>query len=270
MLRSLLHEQRESARAAMLEMLDSRRYEAFVGRFGRTLRARHLARSGPASRPARALAPDLIESRFRAVRKAGARIGPASPAADYHRLRIRCKRLRYALEFLADLYPGETRPLIGRLVTVQDVLGLHQDADVAIERLRHLAVIVQRRPRPRDDLRHGRGRRALPAVDDRATSAVPGRVRSALRQAVEGVPQTARTRASSAAPSGRRRTGGTGARGSAGRLGPRAAGVGFEPTGLLPGQRFSRPPRLTAPAPRRGLPSNSSTRELVLVRERRS
>jgi len=139
-LRALLHKQRESARAAMLEMLDSRRYEAFVGRFGRTVRARHLARSGPASRPARALAPDLIESRFRAVLKAGARIGPASTATDYHRLRIRCKHLRYALEFLADLYPGETRPLIKRLVAVQDILGLHQDADVAIERLRHLAV----------------------------------------------------------------------------------------------------------------------------------
>lgn len=139
-LRSLLLEQRESARAAMLEMLDSRRYAAFVSRFGRTLRARHLARSGPASRPARSLAPDLIESRFRSVRKSAARIGPASPAADYHRLRIRCKRLRYALEFLADLYPGGTRPLIRRLVTVQDVLGLHQDADVAIQRLRQLAV----------------------------------------------------------------------------------------------------------------------------------
>jgi CHAD domain-containing protein len=139
-LRSLLHRQRESARAAMLEMLDSRRYEAFVARFGRTLRARHLARSGPASRPARALAPELIERRFRAVRKRAARIGSDSPATDYHRLRIRCKRLRYALEFLADLYPGATRPLIRRLVAVQDVLGLHQDADIAIERLRHLAV----------------------------------------------------------------------------------------------------------------------------------
>ncbi len=139
-LRTLLHEQRESGRAAMLEMLDSRRYEAFVSRFGRTLRARHFARSGPASRPARALAPDLIESRFRSVRKGGARIGPTSLATDYHRLRIRCKRLRYALEFLSDLYPGATRPLIRRLVTVQDILGLHQDADVAIERLRHVAV----------------------------------------------------------------------------------------------------------------------------------
>ncbi len=183
----------------MLEMLDSRRYEAFVSRFGRTLRARHLARSGPASRPARALAPDLIESRFRSVRKAGARIGPASPATDYHRLRIRCKRLRYALEFLADLYPGETRPLIRRLVDgpghPRSAPGRRRRDRPSPAPRRH----ARRRPRPRDDLRDGRGRRALPAVDDRAASAVPGRIRPALRQAVEGVPQAARARASSAA-----------------------------------------------------------------------
>jgi CHAD domain-containing protein len=139
-LRSLLAAQRETARAAMLEMLDSRRYEGFVSRFGRTLRGRHLARSGPAAQPALALAPDLIEARFRSVRKAGNRVGPETPVRDYHRLRIRCKRLRYALEFLGDLYPGKTQPLISRLVVVQDLLGMHQDADVAIDRLRRLVV----------------------------------------------------------------------------------------------------------------------------------
>jgi triphosphatase len=139
-LRSLLDERRRTARTAMLEMLDSRRYEGFVNRFGRTLRARHLARSGPAAQPALALAPDLIETRLRSVRKAGNRIGPETPASDYHRLRIRCKRLRYAIEFLGDLYPGTTQPLINRLVALQDLLGEHQDADVAIERLRELSV----------------------------------------------------------------------------------------------------------------------------------
>ncbi|HET6171762.1 MAG TPA: CHAD domain-containing protein [Gaiellales bacterium] len=139
LLHSLLQEQHETARATMLEMLDSRRYEALVSRLGRTLRARHAHRSGQASQPARALAPDLIESRYRAVRKAGDQISPDSPAISYHRLRIRCKRLRYALEFLGGLYPDQTRPLIKRIVVVQDVLGLHQDAYVAIDRLRHLA-----------------------------------------------------------------------------------------------------------------------------------
>lgn len=139
-LRSLLHDQRETARAAMLELLDSRRYEAFVSRFSRALRDERRPRFGPASLPARALAPALIESRLGSVRKAGGRIGPDSPASDYHGLRTRCKRLRYALEFLEDVYPGETRPLIKRVVAVQDLLGLHQDADVAISRLRSLAV----------------------------------------------------------------------------------------------------------------------------------
>ena len=140
MLRSLLDQQRQVARVAMLEMLDSRRYATFVSRFRRTLSARHEARSGVASLPARALAPDLIERRYRSVRKAGGRIRRDSPATEYHRLRISCKRLRYALEFLGPLYPGETRPLVKRLVVVQDVLGLHQDADIAIDRLRRLSI----------------------------------------------------------------------------------------------------------------------------------
>src|SRR5262249_39998535 len=138
-LRSLLEEQRDEARTALLEALDSRRYEAFVNRFARALRARAPRRRASFARPARAVAPDLIEGRFRAVRKGGKKITDAAPPSDYHRLRIRCKRLRYALEFLADLYPGSTRPLVKRLVALQDVLGLHQDASVAIDRLRRLA-----------------------------------------------------------------------------------------------------------------------------------
>lgn len=138
-LRALLDEQRAAARTEMLAALDSRRYELFVGRFGRMLRTGRVTRSGPSAQPALAVAPDLIEGRFRPFRKGGDRIGPGSNPGDYHRLRIRCKRLRYALEFLGDVYPDRARPLIKRLVALQDILGLHQDADVAIERLRGLA-----------------------------------------------------------------------------------------------------------------------------------
>jgi triphosphatase len=137
--RSLLETKRLAARETMLDALDSRRYELFVGRFSRLLRSARGRRSGPASLPARAVAPDLIEERFRALRKAAERVEGDSPAAEYHRIRIRGKRLRYALEFLADLYPGRTRPLTKRVVALQDILGLNQDAEVAIERLRQLA-----------------------------------------------------------------------------------------------------------------------------------
>jgi triphosphatase len=138
-LRSLLEDERRRARASMLETLDSRRYDAFVSRFGRWLRARSRRLSEQAALPARAVAPDLLEARYRKLRKRGDRLGPGSDPGDFHRLRIHGKRFRYALEFLADVYPGETRPLIKRMAELQDLLGQHQDADVAIVRLRSLA-----------------------------------------------------------------------------------------------------------------------------------
>ena len=107
----------------MLDALDSRRYELFVSRFSRLLRSARGRRSGPTSLPAPAVAPNLIEARFRALRKAADQIERDSPAADYHRVRIRGKRFRYALEFTADLYPGQTRPLTERVVALQDILG---------------------------------------------------------------------------------------------------------------------------------------------------
>ena len=138
-LRSLLEAKRSEARATMLSAFDSHRYELFVSRFGRLLRSARGRRTGPTSMPALAVAPDLIEARFRALRKVGDRIEPDSPAADYHRARILGKRFRYALEFLAELYQGRSRPLTRRVVALQDILGLNQDAEVAIERLRELA-----------------------------------------------------------------------------------------------------------------------------------
>lgn len=136
-LRSVLQEQRAEARRDMLEALDSPRYDAFVRTFGDELRQPRAA-GDAAARPALAVAPDLIERRWNAVRKNARRLGRSSPPQDYHRLRIRCKRLRYALEFLTDVYAGRASPVLKQLVALQDILGLHQDAFVAVERLRAL------------------------------------------------------------------------------------------------------------------------------------
>ena len=92
---ALLQEQRNEARKTMLEALDSRRYESFVSRFGRALRARPPRSSADPSSPARDIAPLLIEARFRAFEKAADHSSEFQPG-DYHRLRIRGKRLRYA------------------------------------------------------------------------------------------------------------------------------------------------------------------------------
>jgi hypothetical protein len=73
------------------------------------------------------------------VVKAARRARRSGEAADFHRLRIRCKRLRYSLEFGAELYDGRTSRYICRLTGLQDQLGFLQDAEVAANRLAELA-----------------------------------------------------------------------------------------------------------------------------------
>jgi triphosphatase len=192
-LNALLEDQRAEARATMLEALDSRRYESFVSRFGRALRARPPRNSTVWSSPARDFAPALIEARFRAVRRAVDRLGPDSQAGDYHRLRIHGKRLRYALEFFAELYPKPTLALSKRLAALQDILGLHQDADVAIARLRGLVDEGADRLEPATIFAMGqiaeRYRRSmgdLKAKVPAATARVLGKSWKSLKKAMEG------------------------------------------------------------------------------------
>jgi CHAD domain-containing protein len=54
---------------------------------------------------------------------------------EYHALRIAVKRLRYLLEFFEDSLPCESQMAIGRLASIQDVLGRHHDLAVAVEML---------------------------------------------------------------------------------------------------------------------------------------
>src|SRR6185295_15495240 len=108
-LRSLLEEQRGAARIELLAVLDSPRYERLVRSFGQALRAGPLRRSAVSRAPALAAAPDLVEKRFRSVRKAGKALDETSSPTEYHTLRKRAKRFRYALEFVADVYPDRTK-----------------------------------------------------------------------------------------------------------------------------------------------------------------
>jgi triphosphatase len=53
-------------------------------------------------------------------------------AVQLHRMRIACKRTRYATEFFASLYPGRRiRPMVASLAALQDALGALNDAAVA-------------------------------------------------------------------------------------------------------------------------------------------
>jgi triphosphatase len=123
---------REDARRRMLAVLDSPRYRQFRRKFGAALRRVPTRRSRAAATPVVAAAPDLVRRRRRKVKRAAKRLTPASPPAAYHELRILCKRLRYALEFLQPVYGEPAARLAERIADVQNLLGRHQDACVAM------------------------------------------------------------------------------------------------------------------------------------------
>lgn len=143
-LRGALRERREKARRAMIRTLDSRRYVRFVETFTGYLVRGPSRRSRIACRPVLAVGPDLIRHRYRRVRKLGDRLGEESSGEEYHKLRKRGRRLRYTLEFLSEIYGKPASSLVSALKTLQDVLGEHQDAEVAIEHLRRMSLAPRR------------------------------------------------------------------------------------------------------------------------------
>ena len=84
-----------------------------------------------ANQPIQPLASRVIFRRYKKIIKAGSRIDASTPDADLHRLRIECKKLRYALEFFRTLYPAdEMKALIKQLKSLQDNLGRFNDLSV--------------------------------------------------------------------------------------------------------------------------------------------
>jgi triphosphatase len=84
-------------------------------------------------------AQPLLDQRFKSVRKHGRHFARLS-AAERHQLRIRIKKLRYALDFCRSLFPGKlVKEMLGTLSGLQDRLGAANDLAVAGERLDMLA-----------------------------------------------------------------------------------------------------------------------------------
>ena len=84
-------------------------------------------------------APRIIEASHSRVLKTGRRLGANPSPEELHRMRILFKRLRYTCEFLSQAFPGPLGDLIKTCVKLQDCLGEHQDAIVAIGRYSELA-----------------------------------------------------------------------------------------------------------------------------------
>ncbi len=165
-----LEGEREAARGRMMAALDTARFEALLA--GLDAAIAELDSGGPngsADLRAGDAAARALRRRMARVRRRGDRLDARSPDADLHALRIRVKRLRYALEFLAPLYPKAAGRLLPRLVELQDGLGRRQDAVIAARQLRELAGADQGFPRrTRSALDELAARRRAEAEPERA------------------------------------------------------------------------------------------------------
>ena len=144
-----IEKQRAKARIRLLEALDSARYEHFESSFAGMLRRGPTARTPPgkepedspaAGQPVLDAASGLLARPYRRWRKAANRIDDSFHPEEYHELRKKGKQLRYALEFLSDVYGKETTDeFVKPLKALQDVLGKHQDSIVAGDLLEEFA-----------------------------------------------------------------------------------------------------------------------------------
>jgi inorganic triphosphatase YgiF len=89
-----------------------------------------------ADRPVEATAGEGLDKLRRQVKTRGKGLKRLPPERR-HKLRIRAKRLRYALEFFAGLYPeakSERKAMLEILLRLQDGLGALNDSQVALTR----------------------------------------------------------------------------------------------------------------------------------------
>ena len=137
-LRSFLVEHQVEAHRELVARLDSPRYADLLERYRSWLAApRDEPGAGDADlvpdaeRPAVEFAAARTWKAYRRVVRDGRRIDHDSPPERLHDLRKDAKKLRYALECFAGLFPAEQiAPLVKELKGVQDVLGEFQDCEV--------------------------------------------------------------------------------------------------------------------------------------------
>ena len=72
-----------------------------------------------------------IYKRYRKIREIAAKIGAETPDNVVHQIRIECKKLRYLMEFFAELFPREEGAVMLKMLRrLQNHLGEFNDASV--------------------------------------------------------------------------------------------------------------------------------------------
>ena len=133
-----LTEQRTAAHAELLEALRSQRCAALLERLAGFVATPPFAVK-EAEHSAADVVPILLRRPLHRLRREANRLGTPPSDDELHRVRILAKRLRYAADISAPLFGKRVRRATLQLAELQDVLGDHNDARVALDRLRELA-----------------------------------------------------------------------------------------------------------------------------------
>ncbi len=141
--RDLLH-RREGARARLAEVMDSARYVELLERLVDAARS-PAVRAGVGEAAARETLAGVMDRPWRKLRNAVEGLGEAPTDAALHRVRILCKRARYAAEALEPVFGRRAEAFARRAARLQDILGDHQDAVLAHSWLRTVSAGSPRR-----------------------------------------------------------------------------------------------------------------------------
>jgi len=136
-------EQRETAREALLEELDSNDYRRLVEEYRTFVLTEGAAAVVPASPTVPHRVRDTAASRIWAAYEQVMAYEPVLRWADIetlHQLRIAGKWLRYTLEFYREALGPEAAAIIPRVVAIQDHLGWLHDAEVSASLTRNFLV----------------------------------------------------------------------------------------------------------------------------------
>jgi CHAD domain-containing protein len=133
---ALLGEEREAARITMLAAMSGDRYRALLDRL-------EAAPDHLPARDANVTLADIAAREFARLRRAVRSLPSDPPDDELHAVRIRGKRARYAAELAEGAVGKPARRFVRAAKRFQDVVGKHQDAVVAEERIRRLLALTR-------------------------------------------------------------------------------------------------------------------------------
>lgn len=145
LVRTQLRQTMARSRGEALEMLDSKRYLDLHARLVDA--AASPITTDDADHPGKDVLPPLASKAWRKLAKDCDRLlhderrGEGAPDAEWHETRIVAKKARYAVEVLAPVFGTQASTLAKKLSEVTEVLGEHQDAAIAKERVEELGTL---------------------------------------------------------------------------------------------------------------------------------